>query len=182
MKAYNKHLSVKDRVGLFGYFLKILFTHIKINIKAEKLSYYTSIDDIPIYNWDKIENGEFKYLFKDKQGVVPEYFNKIISDMFYQFEHINMDMIEKKHTLAYLMNLYATTKRTDFLMKAKHLAAEINKEESIPVKKSTLNSKVNYIESSFKSIGSIDVKKMSVSRFYSLLNLAIKQNKSNGTN
>lgn len=162
--------------------MKVLITHVKVNMSAERLGYYDSIDDIPIYNWDKIENGDFKFLFKDKQGEVPVYFKDIISDMFFQFDKINMDMIERKHNLAYLYNLAITTQRTDFLMKARHLEAEIKKDESRTIKKSKLNTKANYIESAFNSIGSIDVKKMSASRFYSLLNLAINQNNKNGIN
>ncbi len=171
----KEKFTIKDKLGFFGYFIKILFTHVKINRTAEKLGYYTSIDDIPIYNWDKIEQGKFEYLFKTKRGVVPEYFTKIISNMFYQFEHVNMDIIEKKHKLAYLRNLYITTKRVDFLNKSRHLAAEIEKYENKVVKKQTLNEKINNIESIFNSIGSIDPKKMSTSRFYSLLHMAIKK-------
>jgi hypothetical protein len=175
-------LNIASKIGLFGYFFSVLFKHIKINKKAKKLGYYTSIADIPMYNWDKIEQGEFKYLFKKGSGVIPEYFPSIIQDMFFQFEKINIDSIEKKHKLAYLKNLYVTTKRTDFLNKHNHLKAEIEKEEKREIKKTTLNEKVNYIESVFNSIGNIDVKKMSAGRFYSLLDLAIKKAETNGTN
>ena len=168
-------LPIKDRIGLIGFFIKTLFAQIDINKKAGKLGYYTSIEDIPIFNWDKIEGGKYEFLFKDKQGEIPEFFQNIISDMFFQFEKINMGMIEKRHKLAYLRNLYATTNRVDFLNKARHLESEIQIEENQPIKKSTLNEKVNYIESVFNSIGSIKVKEMSASRFYSLLNLAMAE-------
>jgi hypothetical protein len=162
------------------YFFRILFTELKILLKAKKIGYYTSIEDIPIFNWDKIENGKYKYLFKSsiKRDYlqVPKFFSNIISEMFYQFEKVNMTMIEKRHKLAYLTNLYVTTKRVDFLNKSRHLKAEIDRLEKEQSKqnRSTLNEKVNLIETTFSSIGSIDVKKMSASRFYSLLYLAIK--------
>jgi hypothetical protein len=185
----SEKLNIKDRLGLLRFFLKILFTHIKINRKAEKLGYYTSIDDIPIYNWDKIENGKFEYLFKDKKGEVPEYFKQVISDMFFQFDKINMTLIEKKHKLAYLRSLVLTSSNRNqqvrYLNMSNHLDAEIKELESKSIKKSTLNEKINYIETVFYSINSIDPKKTSASRFYSLFNLAIDRAtkiNSNGSN
>lgn len=173
-------LTIRDKLSVFGYFFKVLIAELKAIVKAKRIGYYTSIDDIPIYNWNKIENGEYKYLFKSSAKrdflKVPEFFPSIISEMFYQFEKVNMTMIEKRHTLAYLRSLFVTTGRVDFLNKSRHLEAEIKRleKESSKVKKSTLNERINLIESTFHSIGNIDVKKMSASRFYSLLHLAIK--------
>lgn len=157
------------------YFFRVLMINIIINYQAEILGYYNTIEEIPIYNWAKIEEGKYEYLFKGKKGKVPEFFPKIITDMFFQFETINMEMIEKKHRLAYLKNLYLTTKRVDYLMKYRHLEAQIKQQESKKQNKSTLNEKINFIETVFSSIGSIDVHQMSASRFYSLYNAAIKK-------
>lgn len=163
------------------YFFKGLFAELKAANKARKIGYYTSIEDIPIYSWDKIENGEYKFLFKSdiKRDFlkIPEFFPKIIEEMFFQFEKVNMTLIEKRHKLSYLRNLFVSTGRVDFLNKSRHLQAEIEQleKEHLKAKKTTLNEKVNLVETSFSSIGSIDVKKMSASRFYSLFHLAIKK-------
>lgn len=173
-------MRFKKAIALFKYlpfFLKTFFEQLRINLKAKKLGYYTSIDDIPIYNWNQIEQGKFEFLFKDKQGKVPIFFTQIISDMFFQFEHINLDLIRKKHKAAYLLSLFVTKKDVKYLNQYRHLEAEIKKDESKKVKRQTLNQKVNYIEETFNQIASIDVKKISTSRFYSLYYQAIERNR-----
>ena len=150
-------------------------SQLKIQLSENRLRYYTSIEYIPIYNWYQIELGKFEYLFKNKKGKVPAFFSQIIEDMFYQFEIVDMTAIAKRHKLAYLMSLFVTSGRIDFLNKARHLKAEIERDSQKIVKNSTLNERVNFIEASFNSIGSIDVKKMSASRFYSLYHMAIKK-------
>lgn len=157
------------------YFFKVFFKELFLNIYAKMLGYYTSVDKIPIYNWDKIENGHYEYLYKHKIGHVPEYFKKVISDMFFQFETVNSDLIQKRLDLAYLRSLYVTSKRIDFYNKARFLAAEIERMTEKEVKKSTLNEKINFVETTFNSIGSIDKHKVDAQRFYSMLNLAIKK-------
>jgi hypothetical protein len=174
--------KIIEKIALFGYFISVLFKHVKINKTAEKLGYYKSIDDIPIYNWDKIEQGYFEYLYIDKIGTIPEYFMNVIGDMFFSLEKVNMKMIEKKHRRAYLKNLHASTGRPDFLVDYKLLDAEIKKEESKEVQRTTLNEKINFVETAFNSIGSIDPKIMSAGRFYSLLDLALKKVEKDGVN
>jgi hypothetical protein len=168
------------------YFFKILFGELIKIYHAKILGYYTSVDKISIYRWDKIENGEYQYLFKKKIGKVPEYFKLIITDMFYQFDNVNMSMINKQLNLAYLRSLYVTTKRSDFLNKARSLEAEILKELDIKIKGLPLNKQINFVETIFNSIGSIDKHKMDASRFKSLLNAAVEKldqlNKSHGNN
>ena len=93
--------------------------------------------------------------------------------MFFQFEKVNMTMIEKKLNLAYIRSLFVTTNDVKFLNQANFLAAEIEKHESQDIKKTTLNEKINFIETTFNSIGAIDKHKMDAGRFYSMFNLAI---------
>ena len=159
-----------------SFFFKILFNELWLNFYAKKIKgYYISVDLIPIYNWDKIENGEYEYLYKRKAKRYPEYFKHVISEMFFQFENVNTDMITKQHQLAYIKSLYVTTKNIKYYNKANFLASEINKELSHKIKKQSLNEKINFIETTFNSIGSIDKHKMDASRFNSILNKAIKK-------
>ena len=70
---------------------------------------------------------------------------------------------------------------------ANFLAAEIQKEESKPANNKPLNEQINFVESTFNSIGSIDKHKMDAGRFKSLLNQAVKKveqlnSKANGSN
>ncbi len=157
------------------YFFKVLFSELLKIYHARILGYYKSVDKIPIYNWDKIEQGEYQYLFKKKIAKVPEYFKVIITEMFYQFEHVNMDMILKQLDYAYLKSLYVKTKNPDFLNKARSKESEIVKDLNHDIKKTPLNKQINFVETVFNSIGSIDKHKMDASRFKSLLNAAIEK-------
>ena len=166
---------------IYKYFLKVLFSEIGITIYSKIVGYHTSIDIISAYRWHKIEEGELKYLYK--RGMIekiPKIFNLIFRDMFYQFEKIDPLYFRKMHKLAYLRSMYVTTKNIRFLNDANTLSNSIEKKNTKKISH-TLNEKVNFIESTFNSIGSIDVHKISASRFYALLDMAIKKAE-NGNN
>ncbi len=158
-------------------FIKILFIELFISLYAKVVGYYKSIDVISIYRWDKIEKGHYKYLYKRAINRVPECFKVITTEMFYQFEKINVNRFRKLHEIAYRRSLWVTSGKVQHYNSANFIAAEFEKESKKKIKQETLNEKVNYIEASLNSIGSIDVHKMSASRFYSLLDLATQKNK-----
>ena len=167
------------------YFLKGLVDELIKVFQANILGYYKSIDKIPIYNWDKVTNGEYKYLFKRRIGIVPEYFKTIVSDMFFQLEKVNMDHIRERLDVTYVRSLYVTTKDIQYYNKANFMQKALDKKLSKKVKRGTLNDQVNLIETTFNSIGSIDVHKVNAQRFYSMFNLAVKKieaSKKNGNN
>lgn len=163
------------------FFLKVFFKELFLNLYAKMLGYYTSLEIIPIYNWSKLEEGKLQYLYKKRIGKVPEYFKLVFEQMFYEFEKLDTTMIDKRLRLAYLRSLFQTTKNMQYYNKANFLMAEIKKDIQVKPKSMTLNERVNYIESTFNSIGTIDIHKMSASRFYSLLNLAIEKNSNANT-
>ena len=158
------------------YFLKIFFGELIKIYHAKILGYYTSIDKIPIYNWDKVVGGEYKYLFKKRIGKVPSYFNQIVETMFYQLELVNMDSINERLNIAYVRSLYVTTKNKKYFNQANFMQAALDKKLEKNHKKSTLNEQINFIETTFNSLGAIDKHKMDAQSFYSKLNLAIKRN------
>ena len=52
--------------------------------------YYKLIDEIPLYNWIKINNGELKYILKDlnkkvSENKLEEYFNELYDDFLLHF-------------------------------------------------------------------------------------------------
>jgi len=151
-------------------------------IYAKLFGYYKSIDTIPIYNWFEVTKGNYVYLYKRRINIHPEYFKLIYNDLFFQLEHIDTSYFEKIHKIAYLRALYVLTKKPQHLNNSNFLMAELNNKKEVINKPAKLNELVNYIEETFKNIGSIDVHKMSTSRFFSLYYRAIDKNKSNGNN
>jgi len=58
--------------------------------------YYTSIDNLPVYNWFKISKGEFKYLYKVNLSYIPNFFGHVIVNMVYQFDYLDLSLLRKK--------------------------------------------------------------------------------------
>lgn len=160
------------------YFFKILFHQLRLSFAAKRIGYYTHIDFLPVYNWFKILNGKYEYLYK-KQGKkeYPEFFKNIPLEMLFQFEKLDMTYFEQIQKLAYLKALYVTSKKPDFLNKARALQKQLENDKKLNTKQPSLNEMLNYIEETNKNIGSIDVHKISTQRFFSLYNRAIEKNK-----
>lgn len=157
-------------------FIREFIRELLLTIYSRILGYYTHIDDISIYNWYHVEQGDLTYLYKRiRIKKTPAIFKDILKDMFYQFDKIDPTYFRKIHKLAYLKSLYVTTMNVRYLNDANTLEHRISEDSPKRIIKQSLNEKVNFIESVTHSIGSIDVKKMSASRFYSLLDLAIKK-------
>lgn len=157
-------------------FLKIFFKELFISLFAKISGYYNSIDDISAYNWHFVEQGELQYLYKRiKIKKTPAIFKEVVKEMFYQFEKIDPTYFRKLHKLAYLKSLYLTTQNIRYLNDANTLEYNILHDEPKKKAKHTLNEKINFIETVFNSIGQINPKKLSASRFYSMLDLAIQK-------
>jgi hypothetical protein len=190
-KRYNR-LSVKTKVITFFTILRLFFVpdlssgvfvylrgmkaalrEIFLITYAKVIGYYKHIDYLPIYNWDKLSNGEFNYLYKFRIKATPRFFKRWYVELFYQFEKIEMSGFEDMLKLAYLKSLYVTTKQAKYLNMARSLEKRIKSKPKTKPQK--LNDMVNFVEETFSSIGSINVHKMSTSRFYSLYYRAIKK-------
>jgi hypothetical protein len=103
-------------------FFKVFIKELLLTIYSKILGYYTHIDDISIYNWHHVEQGDLTYLYKRvRLKKVPALFNEIFRDMFYQFEKIDPTYFRKIHKLAYLKSMYVTSGNTilDFTMMQK---------------------------------------------------------------
>jgi len=164
------------------YAFKIFIREMSLIIYAKIFGYYKSIDVIPIYNWFKLTEGEFAYLYKRRINMHPEYFKLVYNDMFFQLERIDTNYFEKIHKVAYLRAWYVLTKKPQYLNSSNFLMAEINKAKEVKRKPIKLNELVTYIEETFKNVGTIDVHKMSASRFFSLYYRAIDKNKPDANN
>ncbi len=169
---------IPDLSSGFFVFLRALkagFKEFSLITYAKIAGYYKHIDYLPIYNWDKLSNGEFNYLYKFKIKPTPRFFKRWYVELFYQFEKIEMSGFEDMLKLAYLKSLYVTTKQAKYLNMARSLEKRIkDKPKSKPQK---LNDMVNFIEESGVIRYEINVHKMSTSRFYSLYYRAIKKTK-----
>lgn len=173
---------IKDFFSNFSFFLKVFTREFSLARYAKTVGFYTNLDIIPIYNFYQLFDGKLEYLYKKKRiKKYPEYFKTVFVELFYQMEKVDMYMIEKQHKLQYLYSLYLTTKRSDFLNKARSLAHEIKKEKEHEKVNESLNESVNFIEMNNNSIGAIDVHKIAASRFYSLYYATIEKLKSGNT-
>jgi hypothetical protein len=142
---------------------------------AKLTGYYKHIDKLPIYNWFKLVDGEYNYLFKRRIKNHPRFFKRLYMELFFQLEKVDMTYFEEIHKLYYLRSLYVTTKKPQYLNQANFLEASMQKRKSSkPLK---LNDILSYIEDTLKSVGQIDVHKMSTSYFFHLYYRAIDKNK-----
>lgn len=161
-------------------FIITFIKEILLTLYAGIIGYYKHIDDISMYNWHHIEQGDLTYLYKRfKIKRTPEIFKTVFQEMFYQFEKIDPTYFRRMHKLAYLKSLYLTTNQIRFLNDANTLEYNMLKEEPKKRNKQTLNEKINFMEAVFNSPGQINPKKLSASRFYALLDLAIQKSNKN---
>lgn len=161
-------------------FIKTFLRELLITLFAKISGYYISIDDISAYNWHHVEQGELQYLYKRLIfKKVPSIFKDVVKEMFFQFEKIDPTYFRRIHKLAYLKSLYLTSKNIRYLNDANTLEYNILNDDPKKKVKHTLNEKINFMEAIFNSPGQINPKKLSASRFYSLLDLAIQKSNKN---
>ena len=160
---------------------KIFISELWLIFYANWRGYYKHIDKLPVYNWFKLSEGDYSYLYKKKRlKRCPEFFRALHMELWFQMEQIDPSYIRKLHKHAYLKSLYATTKNPRWINSANFLKAELESEKKVMQELPKLNDMLNIIEETFNNIGQIDVYKMSTSRFFSLLNKAIDKNKKHG--
>jgi hypothetical protein len=124
--------------------------------------------------------GNLKKLYKiNFINYIPLKFVKIIENMYFQLDKIDMSIIQKEAELAILYSLAARTNNKVMKFNADSLSLELeNKKKEMGKNKSAkLNDFLNYIEISL-NYGSIDPEKMKASRAFSLYNLALEKNNS----
>lgn len=165
---------------LFYITLKRMAKEIFLITYAKMFGYYKNIDILPVYNWFKLMEGQYKYLYKKQIKQTPKFFVRLYSELFFQFDVVEMRSFDDILKLAYLFSLYETTENPKFLNQANSLKYQMtNRKKTEPMK---LNEMINRIEEQFDSIGKIDVHKMSTSRFFSLYYKAINKMKKHGVN
>lgn len=142
---------------------------------AKKHGYHIHIDTLPIYNWFKCSEGDLSYLHKKKMDGYPRFFVRVLNEMVFQSEQRDNSIERDKAKARYLESLFLTTGDPKYSNMYRSLDAKIkkDKEQQTHKNKSKLNDLVNVIEETFSDIGSIDVHKMTTSRFFSLYNRAV---------
>lgn len=170
---------VKEIRGIY-FGLKAALSEVFLITYAKVFGYFKHIDKLSIYNWDKAAKGDFTYLYKHRIKSVPRFFKRWFMELFYQLKKVKMDGFVDTLNLAYLKSIYVTSGNPLYLNKARSLEAKIANEEKVEAH--DLDDMINLIEETFKSIGSIDVHKMSTMRFYSLYHRAIEKMKEDGVN
>ena len=145
--------------------------------------YYTHISELPLYNFFKIKDGYFEYLWvneKDYDRPYSKYlFMAIFQEMWYQFPNLDNRYLRDKATLTDYESKYIRTSSSRWKNEYNTLKAKLEKEEENK-QNLILDDFTDYIEHTFKyTIGSIDVKKISTLKAFNNYYKAIKQNKVN---
>jgi len=159
------------------YVIKLFVREMSLLGYAKLFGYYNHIDILPIYNWFKLLEGDYTYLYKRRIVQTPHLFQDLYGILFFQMEKIEMGYFENIHKLAYLKSLYATTKKPQYLNQARSLEHRIKTAQKKDNKNPRLNDMLNYIEETFSNVGQLDPMKTSTSRFYSIYNRAVEKNK-----
>ena len=145
----------------------------------KKGGYYTNIDELPVYNFFKLINGELKYLWIKESDYKKKYpeglFLSVLQEMYYQFPYLDNSNLRDKALLEDYKSKWLRTK--DFRWKNEYKSLEKKLTEEIK-QELKLDDFTDYIEHTFKSpIGSIDTKKVSTLKAFSNYYKAIKKNK-----
>ena len=159
------------------YVIKLFVREMSLFFYAWLFGYYKHIDTLPIYNWFKLLDGDYTYLYKKRIAQTPYLFQDLYGQLFFQMEKVEMGYFENVHKLAYLKSLYVTTKNPQFLNQARSLEHRMIEENKNDNKKPKLNDMLNYIEETFSNIGQVNPMTTSTSRFYALYNRAIDKNR-----
>ena len=153
------------------------------------MKFYRTIEELPIWNYNKVsESGDVRYLLKledyfelpDKGFKLKELaqtFVNIADELFEGFgvdERAITSMIEEKDILIMKLKWLAGEKtfKTSYKIKSK---IKNDREAMVANKKQTFDERIVMLESYFKK--DFDVYKMSVSKFYTYLNIFKKGNR-----
>lgn len=168
-------------VRVFRLLLRFLLKRIGKLIDLFILSlpiYYTRMDKISIARWYDIINGDLISLYKiELFKRIPYLFLKIVENMWFQLDRVDMTMINKEAEIAILYSQAARLKNKSkkFLADEMNRKLDIKKSELAKKNKQKLNDFLNYIELTLDK--TVDPEKTSASRAYSLWFLAVEKNK-----
>lgn len=149
-------------------------------------NFYTELSELPLWNWFKVqETGDLKYFFIDYENAreIPIFFEQLLINMLEQFERVDNAFLRLKADALYYESKYLTTGKSSWLMESKAVEEKI---KNIGNSGLSLEDFLNYIEITFKQLGSLDANKISTKRAYSLYHKALdinsKKISGNGTN
>ena len=141
--------------------------------------YYTRMDKISIAKWFEIMDGKVENLYKFTFiKWIPVKFVKIVEDMYFQLENVNIEIIKQEADLAilYSQSIRTGNKMLKFKADSEKIKLENKKIELSKNKGMKLNSFLNYIELTL-NYQNIDPEKMKASRAFSLYHIAVERNK-----
>jgi len=170
-------------VIIFRYIAKKAFQSIRFVVDSIILFlpiYYKKLNKISLKRWYEILNNNIKSLYKvDFINYLPQKFADIITDMVFQADYVNPELLELKADIAVLRAQMVITKTPALEYQIGVLENQIKEKqaESDKAKMMTLNEFVFYIERTFDKIGSIDPDKIDASKGMSLYYKAIEENK-----
>jgi hypothetical protein len=152
------------------------------------MKYFRTIEDLPIWNFEKVsETGDIRYILKledyfelPEEGFDPDalvdVFIKVSDDLFDNFgvdDKAITKMIEEKDLLILKLRWLSGERTMKAIFNIKNKIVEERESQKGPTKQS-FNERIVMLESYFKK--DFDVYKMSVSKFYTYLNLYKKAN------
>jgi len=165
-------------MSVFGLIKDLFFTFYVLKFRK----YYTNIEELPIYNFGKIVNGELNYLYKKRHNrKAPYAFNGIAQRLAFQFKRLDNTHLRQLADLADYRYKYIVSANKRWLNEYRTLLAKVNKKKG---KKFDLDEFTNIIEQTFNyPPGSIKVKEVSTSKafsmYYKALDYIKKQNYGN---
>lgn len=146
-------------------------------IKEKK--YYIHIEDIPVYNFFKVKNGKFEYLWKyeiDRDKKYPKgLFLAVFQEMYFQFPKLDNTYLRDLADLADYESKWVRTKQSRWKNEMNTLKKKIENTKPNDI---NLDDFTDYIEHTFQNpVGSINVHLVSASKAFSNFYKAIDKNK-----
>ena len=137
-------------------------------------------DELPAFNYFQIKKGKHYFIFKDeKDRKLPIKAIKRLSDLDFELELIDTEVVYKLTRIAYYKGKFALTKDKKYKMRANEIEKELKK-GSKPFDE---NQFIFFIESALgNQKGSLDLRKITIKRLFNLYQNALKEARRNGNN
>lgn len=155
---------------------------IKKTVKEKK--YYEYLDELPVLNFFKIKNGNYKYLWKNELDREKKHpiglFLYTFQQMYYQFPRLDNEYLRDMATLADYQSKYIRTKNMRWKNEYNTLKKKIDNTKPVDL---NIDDFTDYIEHTFSNpIGSIDITRVSTSKAFNNYYKAIAKNRKNANN
>lgn len=154
--------------------IKVFIVHFKKVRKDEKLrkqfNYYTDLNEISLYNWWKCKEGDYSYLWKERNEYIPYFFETVFADMLYQMEYLDLSDLRKASEVNYYMNLYLSTNDIKYKRKSDTKKAEYEQMIKVISQEPNLNALIKTVQKGHNLNFIIDSKTITAGYFFSLLN------------